>query len=274
MLQRLTRSLPLCQNRRGFSWPPQFILSKKLSTENFDGEDDKPPPITVIFDLDGTLVDVIPSLRDAIKELFKTEGFELSIDNSSFLASYGEGFPELIRKNLPVSVAVEKSTDHINKMADRLSDLYVRQFSQNARLYPNVEKVLEELHEEGHSCLVCTNFPHRVAIDVLNKVKINKFISSVVGGDSLRVRKPDPGPLLQLLALNGDDTSDGEPRRIVMVGDDEIDAKCAHAAQIPLIAVSYGYRRGSMEGLHAEHIIDDISELSDAITHLMDKSMY
>lgn len=248
---------------------PRFV-----STENFDGDDEKTPPMTIIFDLDGTLVDVIPSLREAMKELFKIEGFQQPIDNAAFVASYGEGFPELIRKNLPAAVAVEKSVDSINKLAEKLSGIYVQQFSQNARLYPNVERVLEELHEEGHNSLVCTNLPHRVAVDIIKKVKLDKFISNVVGGDSLRVRKPDPGPLLQLLAQNDDDSADGDTRRIVMVGDDEIDAKCAHAAQIPLIAVSYGYRRGSIEGLHAQHTIHDIAELRDALTHLMDKSMY
>jgi phosphoglycolate phosphatase len=110
---------------------------------------------------------------------------------------------------------------------------------------------------------VCTNKPEAATHAILDALGMAKFFSAVTGGDSLPVRKPDPGHLLGTLELFG-----SAPNNAVMIGDSHNDIQVAIGARVRSIAVSYGYRRQPIEELGADIIVDKFVDIPAALDRL------
>jgi len=130
-------------------------------------------------------------------------------------------------------------------------------------LYPGVMETLDSLAAAGHRMAICTNKPIEATQAVLQSMGLARFFAAVAGGDSLPVRKPSPGHLLGTLAM-----MDAGPENAVMIGDSPADVATALNAGVPVIAVSYGYRRVPAESMGADILIENFAEIPGAIATL------
>lgn len=185
----------------------------------------------VIFDLDGTLIDSAPDLRAAANAMlggFDAEPLSLA-DVRGFI---GNGVPKLVERCL---CARGLGTAQQAEGLAAFTAYYEAAPAALTTLYPGVKVALEQI-AANYRLGLCTNKPEAPARKLLAHFGIDHLFGAVVGGDSLRVRKPDPAPLLATRKAL-------EASTAIFVGDSEVDAETAQAAGIPFALYTEGYRK-------------------------------
>lgn len=204
----------------------------------------------IVFDLDGTLIDSAPDIHAAVNAMLAGEGIApLSI--ATVISFIGHGLPELVRQvidhcGLPQS-------DH-PRLLDVMRGIYNADPVALTRPYAHVLGTLELLQANGYPLALCTNKPEQPARDILQKLDLLRFFPVVIGGDSLPTRKPDP------LMLQAAITSSGATAAIY-VGDSEVDAATAYAAQVPFALYTQGYCHQPFDSLPHRFRFDDFAAL-------------
>ncbi len=216
---------------------------------------------TVVFDLDGTLVDTLPDIAAAANRVLAAEG-RRALSREEVCRLIGSGGRVLMANAFratgePVSEA-RIDAAFAAYIAAHEADPVV-----GSAPFPGVHAALEALVERGTRLAVCTNKPGRLAGIVLDTFELTKFFAGVVAGDTLPTRKPSPEPLVEAVARAG-----GAGRKAAMVGDSPIDAEAARAAAIPFVAVSFGYSPVPATQLGADAVIDGFDALAGAIDGL------
>ena len=212
---------------------------------------------TIIFDLDGTLVDSVPDLAGSLDTLMAEMGLApIGVDLARRLI--GHGIPNLVRRAL--TERGEAWEEEAGKAAfQRMTEIYGSRVAQETRPYADGVEVLTTLKAEGWKMGVCTNKMERFARAVVDDLDLASFFDIVAGPDTFKVGKPDPRHLTETVKAAGG----AEP--VLYVGDSEVDIATGVAAEIPVIALTYGYTKTSLEGLGADRLIDSFAELPDAI---------
>lgn len=214
----------------------------------------------VVFDLDGTLIDSAPDIQAAVNRVLEKHDIpSLSLDRvRSFV---GGGVDVLWQK---IIAATGLPADSQGEMVGDFMSLYD---SANAltRPYPGVIQALQLLAERGHPLGICTNKPGRPTAAILEHLGLAEFFLTVVGGDSLPEKKPDPAPLRAAFERLGAD-----PRNPggFYVGDSEYDAQCANRMPAPFLLFTQGYRLTPVEELPHLVAFDEWSELPAIIARL------
>jgi phosphoglycolate phosphatase len=216
---------------------------------------------TIVFDLDGTLIDTAPDLAEATNHVLSTLGLD-RINEMEIRPFVGHGALAMI------DGAVKA---HGRKLSEReLHDLfevflvyYTAHIADRSVPYPHIVAALDGLKEEGATLAVCTNKMEAQARAVLDVLKLNGYFSALTGRDSLGAYKPDPRHLTGTIAMAG-----GDPDKSIMIGDSETDIKTAKAAHVPVVAVSFGYSVDPVLSFGPDVIIDDYRELRGAIGKL------
>lgn len=205
---------------------------------------------SILFDLDGTLVDSAPDLVGALDALLLEHG-RAPVGEAAGRTMIGEGAARLVergfatRGGLPGPVA---------GLVPRFVEIYEERLTRVTRPFAGAIEALEALHAGGFALGICTNKPDRATHRILGELGLARFFSAVVGGDG--VRKPAPDPVLRCLAALG-----GEASASVFVGDSPVDHAAARAAGLPVILVSFGYTAVPARELGADHVVDSLSEL-------------
>ncbi len=220
----------------------------------------------VAFDLDGTLMDTLPGIAESVNGLLVEAGLN-TLPQDQIEQYVGDGAPTLIRRSLAAAGGTPEATSVSVLVAE-----YGRRLSETPpgedHVYPGVAETLAALRRAGIKVAICTNKPERPAIAALAAVGIDKHVDALVAGDSLPQRKPDPTPLLTVLARIMVD-----PDQAAMVGDSANDVRTARAANVPAVAVSYGYPRMPLEQLGADVIINRFDDLPAALGRLADGAL-
>ncbi|MCA0272455.1 MAG: phosphoglycolate phosphatase [Proteobacteria bacterium] len=202
---------------------------------------------SVIFDLDGTLIDSLPDIHAAVNRLLASEG-QAPMARAEAQSYVGDGAPVLIRR---VMAARGMAMARHGELAARMVADYTARSSEETTVYPHVAEVLAALKADGCRLGICTNKPESATRAVLAELGLGQFFEVIVAGDTLPERKPDPTtPLLHAARLLG-------PGRAVFVGDSEVDARTAEAAALPFILFTEGYLRVP------RHEISPVAEFSD-----------
>jgi phosphoglycolate phosphatase len=183
-----------------------------------------------VFDLDGTLVDSAPDIHAALDRLMEARGLP-PFGRAEVIGMIGDGVRVLVTRALAARGLPFEEAALDAFMAD-----YGAHAAAETRAFPGIAQALETLAREGWRMAVCTNKPEAPARDLLAALGLLDRFAAIGGGDSFRVRKPDPGHLLATIAAAG-----GPGDGAVMIGDHHNDIAAARAAGIPCVFVGWGY---------------------------------
>jgi len=213
----------------------------------------------LVFDLDGTLVDSVPDLTNALNEVLREHGYgRLTPDEVKPMV--GDGVPALLSRAF---TARGGTAQEAAAVLPHYVKVYEATATNLSRPYPGVRETMLALRETGYRTAVCTNKLQNASITVLQGLGLDDLFDSVAGGDKYAVRKPDPGHLLGVI-----DELGGSVDRALMVGDSENDAAVAHAARIKLVMMRYGYARNDPATFGADAVLDRFAELPQALERL------
>jgi phosphoglycolate phosphatase len=217
---------------------------------------------TVIFDLDGTLVDSAPDLANALDMLLQERG-HAPLGLASVRQLIGHGVAELVRKGLAERSEI-LPPDRLAQAVERFLVHYTANLSRHSSVYPGAAEALETLQHAGWRLVVCTNKLEASARQLLLDLGLLHFFVRVAGPDTFGAAKPDPAHLLGCLPA-----SRGTSYPAVMVGDSEVDIAAAKAADMPVIAVSWGYARRPIAELGPDRVADHMQDVPSLVDALM-----
>ena len=226
-----------------------------------------PDPLrgTVIFDLDGTLVDSAPDLADALDSLLAEMGHEpLGLDRVRRLI--GHGMAELVRKGLDARGAQPEPQVQAQAV-QRFVKLYTAHLSRKSKPYPGALEVLNALRLAGWRLVVCTNKLEASARLLLQDLGLLSAFALVAGPDTFGAAKPDPAHLLGCLPHR-----DPASRPAVMIGDSEVDVTAAKAAGLPVIAVTWGYAQKSLSAMAPDMVAHNMRDIPGQVERLIGHS--
>ena len=205
---------------------------------------------TIVFDLDGTLVDTAPDLTNALNDVLTRRGSP--VEAETIRACVGHGARIMIEEALRRTGA----EDDVDRMLAEFLIHYEANIANDSRPFPGAVPALEALAAQGATLAVCTNKREYLSRKLLEELDLARYFAGLAGRDTFAVSKPDPGHLTGVIALAG-----GDPSRAVMVGDSETDLRTANAAGVPVVLVSFGYAAAPLDVLVPEAVIDHFDEL-------------
>ncbi len=217
-------------------------------------------PRTVVFDLDGTLVDTGPDLTASLNHALGLMG-RASVDEDSVREMVGLGAAKLLERGLGATGEVSEAL--IAQGLRPFLDYYAAHICDRSRPYAGVEAAMDGLAAAGVTLAVCTNKPAAMSVALIEALGWSRRFAANLGGDSLAVRKPHPTHVLSTIAAAG-----GDPRSAAFVGDSIVDVTAAKAAGVPVVAVSFGFADRPAETLGADAVIDGYAELIPALERL------
>lgn len=211
----------------------------------------------VIFDLDGTLIDSAPDIHATANLVLADEGLP-GLDLATVRGFVGRGVPHLVDRLLEAHGISDP--DRAARMIGNLVARYEDAVSLTVP-YPAVVDTLERLRARGDILGICTNKPLAPAMAVLRHLRLHGYFDAVIGGDCGLPRKPDPAPLLETLSRLGGG-------RAAYVGDSEVDAETAQAAELPFLLFTEGYRHAAPDTLPHRGLFSDFRVLPDLLDRL------
>jgi phosphoglycolate phosphatase len=218
---------------------------------------------TILFDLDGTLVDTAPDLMRAHNHVMKKFGYPTkSSDELKVLV--GQGAKAMIGRAIWGQAKKEFSKVLDAKIKDEMVKEFVNFYGKNivneSTLVNGVKDFLIWCKEQNISMAVCTNKQEHLSNDLLKKIGIYDFFEYVAGSDTFDYCKPDPRHLTNVVEI-----LDGDVKKTIMIGDSETDANAAKAAEIPVILLENGYTEKNTTEIYHNHLIKDFVDIEKII---------
>jgi len=214
---------------------------------------------TLLFDLDGTLLDSAPDLASALNALLAELG-AAPLPLASVIDFIGDGARRLVERGL----AARSLECEVGAALARFLVLYESGLARETRPYEGVPALLSRLSAEGWRLALVTNKPQRLAERLLEIFALRSFLPVVVGGDRLGFKKPDPRHLFEALRL----LERKESEFALLVGDGVNDLHAAAAARLPVAWASYGYGGKAALALAPAHRLSKIQELPGLLAGL------
>jgi phosphoglycolate phosphatase len=217
---------------------------------------------TLVFDLDGTLVDTAPDLIAATNHVLAGIGLP-GVSEHELRPLIGHGARFMVEHAMGPDAA-KLSDDERKRLLDRFLDYYGNNIAVGSRPFEGTVAALERFKSAGAKLAVCTNKNEKMSKVLLDALGMGRLFSAVAGRDTFAVFKPHPEHLLGTIRLAGGDRS-----RAIMVGDSRVDIETAKAAGVPVVAVSFGYTDKPVRELGPDTVIDHYDELEPAIVALL-----
>jgi phosphoglycolate phosphatase len=219
---------------------------------------------TILFDLDGTLVDTAPDLMMAHNHVMKKFGYPTQ-STEDIRNLVGKGAGALIGRSIWGQAKKEFSKVLDEKIKDEMVKEFVSFYGKNivneSTLVTGVKEFLIWCKEQNISMAVCTNKQEHLSNDLLKKIGIYDFFEYVAGSDTFDYCKPDPRHLTNVVEI-----LDGDVKKTIMIGDSETDANAAKAAEIPVILLENGYTEKNTTEIYHNHLIKDFIGIEKIIT--------
>jgi phosphoglycolate phosphatase len=213
---------------------------------------------TIVFDLDGTLVDTAPDLISTLNLVLAGGGLPpIAYDDARRMIGGG---PRRMVERALIAAGRNVSTAERDRMFRIFIDHYSAHIADRSRPFPHLESVLQRLAGEGFRLAVCTNKLEWLSLRLLDTLNLSRYFAAICGQDTFGIQKPDPQMLRLTIRRAG-----GEVRRAIMVGDSMTDVRTARAANVPVIAVDFGYSEVAPETLNADRLVASFIELPHAI---------
>ena len=219
---------------------------------------------TVLFDLDGTLVDTAPDLMRAHNHVMKKFGYPTK-STEEIRNLVGKGAAALIGRSIWGQAKKEFHSVIDLKIKDEMSKEFVNYYGKNiineSTLIKGVKDFLIWCKDQNISMAVCTNKQEHLSNDLLKKIGIYDFFEYVAGSDTFDYCKPDPRHLTSVVEI-----LDGNLNKTIMIGDSETDANAAKAAEIPVILLENGYTEKNTTEIYHNHLIKDFIGIEKIIS--------
>ena len=219
---------------------------------------------TILFDLDGTLVDTAPDLMRAHNHVMKKFGYPTK-STEEIRNLVGKGAGALIGRSIWGQAKKEFHSVLDLKIKDEMSKEFVNYYGKNiineSTLIKGVKEFLIWCKNQNISMAVCTNKQEHLSNDLLKKIGIYDFFEYVAGSDTFDYCKPDPRHLTSVVEI-----LDGDLNKTIMIGDSETDANAAKAAEIPVILLENGYTEKNTTEIYHNHLIKDFIGIEKIIS--------
>ena len=216
---------------------------------------------TLVFDLDGTLAETAGDLIGALNVVLAADGIE-PVPVSAARSLLGAGGRALIQRGY-ARAGRDLSTQKLDALFVDFLAHYNAHIADNSWLFPGVENCLDACEAAGWRLAVCTNKLEYSSKLLLGKLGVAERFAFICGQDTFGVAKPDPRPLVETIRKSG-----GATRGAIMVGDSVTDIKTARAAEVPVIAVDFGYTDVPVSELGPDRVISHFDELFAAVEAL------
>jgi phosphoglycolate phosphatase len=217
---------------------------------------------TVVFDLDGTLVDTAPDLINALNVVLDREGLP-PVPLHSARTMIGAGARRLIERGLELEGRAA-TVDDITRLTGDFIDYYAAHIAEESRPFEGLGSALDTLQASGYQFAVCTNKLEWLSKRLLDQLGLSSRFAAICGADTFGISKPDPAILRQTVARAG-----GQLSTSIMVGDAGPDIGVARRAGIPVIGVQFGYTEVPIADLKPDRLIGHMRDLPAAVESLM-----
>jgi phosphoglycolate phosphatase len=214
---------------------------------------------TIVFDLDGTLIDTAPDLVETLNVIFAREGFA-PLPYEMARNFVGGGAKAMIARGLATMDHIV-SPERLEKLFVDFISHYSEHLADRSRPFPGLIDALDDLAARGCRFAVCTNKLEGLSFRLLKELKLSRRFLAICGQDTFGVYKPDPEILRRTVTAAG-----GTLGQSIMIGDSITDIRTARAAGVPVIAVNFGYSERPIAEFNPDRVIGHFSELPGAIT--------
>ncbi len=212
--------------------------------------------LTILFDLDGTLVDTAPDLMQAHNYVMKKFGYnEKKLDDIKHLA--GKGAWLMMQRSFKEKINDEKLK---KEMVGEFLNYYAKNIDNESKPIKGVVDFLKWAKSEKILMGVCTNKQERLAVDLLKKINLFEYFYYIAGCDTFDFNKPDPRHLTNVIDIIG-----GDIDKAIMVGDSEVDSQSATNAKIPFILVEDGYTEKKTNQISHDISVKDFTNFKKII---------
>ena len=212
--------------------------------------------LTILFDLDGTLVDTAPDLMGAHNHVMKKFGYpQKSLDDIKHIA--GRGAWIMMQRTFRDEI---KDENLKKEMVKEFINYYAKNIDRGSKPIKGVVKFLEWAKSKQILMAVCTNKQERLAVDLLKKINLSQYFEYIAGCDTFDFNKPDPRHLTNVIDIIG-----GNINKSIMIGDSEVDSQSAYNAKIPFILVEEGYTEKNINEIPHKTLIKDFSNFEKII---------
>ena len=222
---------------------------------------------TILFDLDGTLVDTAPDLMKAHNHVMKKYGYETK-STEEIRNLVGKGASALIGRSLWGSAKEEFGKIEDKKVKKEMVNEFINFYGNNilneSTLINGVEDFLKWCNEKKISLAVCTNKQEHLAVDLLKKIGIYNYFEYVAGSNTFNYCKPDPRHITRIIEI-----LDGDIKKSLMIGDSETDANAAKSASIPMVLLENGYTERNTNDIYHNHLIKDFVGIEKIISQYL-----
>ena len=224
---------------------------------------------TILFDLDGTLVDTAPDLMNAHNHVMKKYGYQTK-STEEIRNLVGQGAGALIGRSIWGQAKKEFHSVDNKKIKEQMSKDFLVFYGKNiinkSTLINGVIDFLNWCKNQNISMAVCTNKTEHLAVDLLKKIGIYDYFEYVAGNNTFDYCKPDPRHLTNIIEILG-----GDLKKSLMIGDSETDANAAKSASIPVILLENGYTEKNTNEIYHNHLIRDFIGVEKIVsTYLKD----
>lgn len=213
-----------------------------------------PTPGTVVFDLDGTLIDTAPDLTATLNYvLVKHNVAPIPLERVRQLV--GTGAAALIKKGISEDLP-DFDEESLGALLEEFLTYYAENIAVHSRPFPNAINVVHRFRDQGFRLAVCTNKKEALSQRLLDELDLSKLFEVIAGPDTYGHQKPDPLHLIKTIEAAG-----GTKERAIMVGDSKTDIHAAQAAGVPVIAVDFGYTPAHVSTFDPDHVVSDFAEI-------------
>jgi len=212
--------------------------------------------LTILFDLDGTLVDTAPDLMGAHNHVMKKFGYpQKSLDDIKHIA--GRGAWIMMQRTFRDEI---KDENLKKEMVKEFINYYAKNIDRGSKPIKGVVKFLDWAKSKQILMAVCTNKQERLAVDLLKKINLSQYFEYIAGCDTFDFNKPDPRHLTNVIDIIG-----GDINKSIMIGDSEVDSQSAYNAKIPFILVEEGYTEKNINEIPHKTLIKDFSNFEKIV---------
>lgn len=211
----------------------------------------------VIFDLDGTLADTSGDLINAANACFQDLGLGDLLSKDTDRLTALRGARAMLR--LGFSRIEGFGEAEVERQYPRFLTHYGESIDRETVLYPGAIGAIELLLSKGHPVGICTNKPEGLAEKLIRSLGVRDLFASLLGSDSLDVKKPDPLHLTETVRRAG-----GDPANCCLIGDTVTDRDTARAAGVPVVLVNFG-PVGDVKHLEPDAILGHYDDLCDVV---------